>query len=357
MASLTLSSPSGFANGSAQTSGPFVGHMSSANHVLRYSFKTPADGYINSLTFATTFRHFMGDAGATYYVRVKVTESATSHVNAGSGTSDYNGTISVSGTADLGRSCTITGLWLKPNTTYYLFLFPGSQNFAKYCYNNSGADLSSLSYNSIVATYTLKISAGAGASVAVRRTESPSGLTGEISDGATIYDGDVLVPTITLSNGYYIYSTTHINNGAFRIRGNVTITVITAVLFYLLSLTEGTGSTITVRRTSSPLAGAALGVLSDGEPVYHSDVLQITTSANAGYEIKQQTVNGSAFSSGVSYNVSSNVTIVTVTGVLGIIYIDTGSSLERFLIYIDNGSSWDQYVPYVDNGSGWSTCH
>lgn len=276
MASLTLSSAYGFANGSEQIGSPVVGYLSSTNYVLRYSFKTPANGYITSLTFATIFNRYMGIASVTYNVRVKITESSTSHINAGTGTSDYNGTMGVSGTADISRSCTINGLWLKPNTTYYVFLFPGSQDFAYSCFDYTGADLSSLSYNSIVATYTLSLSAGEGTSISVSRTSSPSGSTGALSNGATLYTGDVL---------------------------------------------------------------------------------KIITSVSAGYEITKQTVNGSAFSSGVSYNVSSNVTIVTVAGVLGIIYIDTGSALEKFLIYIDNGSSWDQYVPYVDNGSGWSSCH
>lgn len=37
----------------------------------------------------------------------------------------------------------------------------------------------------------------------------------------------------------------------------------------------------------------------------------------------------------------------------GIIYIDNGTSLVKYLVYIDNGSSWDIYLPYVDNGTSW----
>ena len=40
----------------------------------------------------------------------------------------------------------------------------------------------------------------------------------------------------------------------------------------------------------------------------------------------------------------------------GVIYIDNGSSWNKYAIYIDNGSSWDRYIPYIDNGSSWDIC-
>ena len=35
------------------------------------------------------------------------------------------------------------------------------------------------------------------------------------------------------------------------------------------------------------------------------------------------------------------------------VYIDNGSSFDKYLIYIDNGTSWDLYAPYIDNGTSW----
>lgn len=37
----------------------------------------------------------------------------------------------------------------------------------------------------------------------------------------------------------------------------------------------------------------------------------------------------------------------------GFVWIDNGSSFERYQCYIDNGFSWDLYIPYIDNGSSW----
>ena len=125
---------------------------------------------------------------------------------------------------------------------------------------------------------------------------------------------------------------------------------------FTLTISAATGSSITVNRTSSPKKGASTGKLSNGATVYYSDVLTITTAASAGYEITTQTVNDSAFTSGGTHTVTANVTIVTLTNTLGLVFIDNGTTLEAYLVYIDNGSSWDQYVPYVDNGNGWDMC-
>ena len=37
----------------------------------------------------------------------------------------------------------------------------------------------------------------------------------------------------------------------------------------------------------------------------------------------------------------------------GVVYIDNGNELEKYLVYIDNGNSWDLYLPYIDNGNSW----
>lgn len=37
----------------------------------------------------------------------------------------------------------------------------------------------------------------------------------------------------------------------------------------------------------------------------------------------------------------------------GIVYIDNGSSIDKYQAYVDNGTGWDLCIPYTDNGSGW----
>lgn len=53
---------------------------------------------------------------------------------------------------------------------------------------------------------------------------------------------------------------------------------------------------------------------------------------------------------------TGNIVAPTVSGTVtskGYIYVDNGSSFDKYEVYIDNGSSWDRYIPYIDNGSSW----
>ena len=55
-----------------------------------------------------------------------------------------------------------------------------------------------------------------------------------------------------------------------------------------------------------------------------------------------------------NYLFSEAVATITTSGSAGgFIYIDNGSSWDKYQVYIDNGSGWDLYVPYIDNGSNW----
>ena len=141
---IALSSPVGYAGGEEQTSGPLVGFNNGKRNVLRYSFKTPADRLITSLTFWTVFNYIAcGHSSNTYNVRFKVTDDPDSYVNAGAGY-NYDGSVSFSGTYTVERTCTINGLMLIPNKTYYLFLFPGEDLYSvRFCYDENG-DVSEL---------------------------------------------------------------------------------------------------------------------------------------------------------------------------------------------------------------------
>ena len=78
-----------------------------------------------------------------------------------------------------------------------------------------------------------------------------------------------------------------------------------------------TGCTITVKRTSSPNAGAATGTLTSGKPVYYGDVLSITYTANTGYTLKTKgktsiTVTGNVTPSDIYATVTPNNYTYTV---------------------------------------------
>lgn len=96
--------------------------------------------------------------------------------------------------------------------------------------------------------------------------------------------------------------------------GTMALTTI-SVASYTLSISAGTGSTITVNRTSSPKGGGATGNLSNGAKIYYSDVLKISFGAGSNYNLGTHTVNGSTFTSGGSHTVTKAVSVVaTATG-------------------------------------------
>lgn len=80
---------------------------------------------------------------------------------------------------------------------------------------------------------------------------------------------------------------------------------------YSLSISAGSNTSVTVNRTSSPNQGASTGTLSSGSVIYYGDVLTISYSVSSGYKISTHTVNGTTFTSGQSFTVTSAISVVT----------------------------------------------
>ena len=153
-----------------------------------------------------------------------------------------------------------------------------------------------------VNSYKVSWNTGTGYTIAVKRTSSPNAnaSAGTLSSGAVVYYGDVLNITYTASTGYTLSSK---GSTSITVTGNVTASNIYAtatVNSYTVSWNTGTGYTITVKRTSSPKAGASIGNLSSGAKVYYSDVLSVTYTKKDYYHI---TSNGAT-----SITVTGNVT-------------------------------------------------
>lgn len=221
----------------------------------------------------------------------------------------------------------------------------------------------SITSSATLKSYTLSISSGTGSSITVTRTSSKKtgASTGTLGSGATIYHHDVLKITFTASTGYSV-SVHTVNGSSFTsgsthtVSGAVSVVSAASVKSYTLALNPDTGSTIAVNRISSPIKNAATGSLSNGATIYYNDVLQITFSSSAEYKILSQLVNQSAFTSGGLHTVISDVEIVTITDMSGIVHIYSGTAFENYLIYIYDGTNWVQYIPYVYDGSEWVIC-
>lgn len=83
---------------------------------------------------------------------------------------------------------------------------------------------------------------------------------------------------------------------------------------YVLSVSAGTGATITVNRTSSWYA--ATGTITSGTRIYTGDVLNVTITLSPNYGIVSATFNGNLLTSGSSYTVSANANVSVTTQVL-----------------------------------------
>lgn len=80
---------------------------------------------------------------------------------------------------------------------------------------------------------------------------------------------------------------------------------------YTVSWNPGTNCSISVKRTSSPNAGAGTGALNSGDAVYYGDVLEVAYTANTGYNISSQgstsiTVTGDVTASTIYASATAN---------------------------------------------------
>ena len=98
--------------------------------------------------------------------------------------------------------------------------------------------------------------------------------------------------------------TTITSSSTFNVASNITLIARWSVNSYTASWKTDTGYTITVKRTSSPIAGAKTGTISSGATVYYSDVLSVTYTASTGYSLSSKgstsiTVTGNVTSSNI----------------------------------------------------------
>lgn len=189
---------------------------------------------------------------------------------------------------------------------------------------------------------SLSISEGTGSSVTVTRQSSPWVATGSISNGATVYDGDVLKIGFSVSTGYNlsvrtVNGSTFTSGGIHTVSGNVTVVSRATVKSYTLTITADSHALVTVTR-----GGEAL---SNGAEINHFDQISVTASAVSGYKVSAADINGTAISPGtaVSHTVSGPVTVTVFTEALSNLFIDIGGRRKRVMVLIDSGGERKHY--------------
>lgn len=189
---------------------------------------------------------------------------------------------------------------------------------------------------------SLSISEGTGSSVTVTRQSSPWVATGSISNGATVYDGDVLKIDFNVSTGYNlsvrtVNGSTFTSGGTHTVSGNVTVVSRATVKSYTLTITTDSHALVTVTR-----GGEAM---TSGAEISHFDLLSVTASAVSGYKVSAADINGTAISpdTAVSYTVSGPVTVTVFTEALSNLFIDTAGGRKRVMVVIDSGGQRKKY--------------
>lgn len=264
-----------------------------------------------------------------------LTVSLESYHGAYSGTHNFlDGYIKVNGTAiaTLGTSYKITynasNTWQQiksssgPNEWKYTVNHNSSGNatvnfetagrmYMYYNGNNYYGDMDkTMSYTFTgVRAFSLSISAGANSSIAVTRGGSA------LSSTDLIYYEDVLTITFGADEGYNLG--THTVNGETFISGethivydDVSVISYATVKSYKLRISAGEGSTINVSRTESPLQNADISDLNNDADIYYNDKLEITFSAETGYNLTTTQVNNNDFSGG-EYTVKGDVSVAS----------------------------------------------
>lgn len=159
---LTLSESTAYRNGE-DAGNKFIGYQYNGGDVscsLCFSFTVPTGKIVTGVKLTTTLRYYSGDTGYTRPVRILITDDPDRKYDVGA-SSEYDGEFSYTvSSQNTSATINVSGLYLNPGETYYLFIFPGSgykndgssQNgqYQVFTYDNGGNELTSL-----VATETL----------------------------------------------------------------------------------------------------------------------------------------------------------------------------------------------------------
>ena len=313
-------------------------------------------GYNNGRGAAVTFTYTAAFDPATNKTRVTITNytaafntgGATGYcqltgkltVKAADNTGSY-GTLDVSASKSNANSPTVSTDVSQVIEVYHgtgtskqiILAFTGTINSVTYF---TYPDESTTAAVASATARTLSISAGTGSSITVTRQSSPWAAAGSLLSGDAIYDGDVLIISFSALTGYEL-TAQKVNGADFEsgnsltVSANVTVVSTATLKSYTLTIDADSHAAVAVTR-----GGEALN---SGAAINHFDVLAVTVSASAGYEVSAADINGTAISpeTVVSHTVSGPVTITVTTEAMPGVLLDVGGVRKRFLILIDSG--------------------
>lgn len=149
------------------------------------------------------------------------------------------------------------------------------------------------------------------------------------------------------------------NSGGYG-TGNISLSKKTVTLarlpLYDLTISAGTGSSITVNRTSSGGSGSTGNLSAGTNKLYYGDKLKITFTANTNYGILTHTVNNSTFTSGNTHTVGGDVSVVATAQMLSstVTALDANIGSATNITISSNNTSYYHSLKYSFGSlSGW----
>lgn len=124
---ITTGKPACYAGGTSGAS-YVVGYESKQNRVVRYTFTTDSGGASNVSVLIPNYSKSDDTGSSTAPLRWYIGSSSTDHANAGAD-STYNGTLTMTASGGYYNFSGTASVVLTPNTTYYLWIFPGSTTY------------------------------------------------------------------------------------------------------------------------------------------------------------------------------------------------------------------------------------
>lgn len=205
------------------------------------------EGYL-TLTVKWTQTCNPGDSYSTVNIEADLTRQDSGNAAGGTWYTWADGGIVVNGTEACGWNNKDSAGWTNPGQTGWrgtgsvkvnhtaaktITIEIQSVTWNNQTYSNSSFTIpkksQSVTLKAVPQAHTLSISAGAGSTITVNRTSSPSGSTGALKNGAVVYDGDVLKLTTSVVLPYEIVTQT-VNGASFSSGGTHTVSKDVAVV-------------------------------------------------------------------------------------------------------------------------------
>ena len=92
--------------------------------------------------------------------------------------------------------------------------------------------------------------------------------------------------------------------------------------------------------------------LSDGATIYYGDSLNISFSAQTGYEVKSAVLNGDEITSPYTHQVAGSVDLIIVTALLSSAWICINGVFRRYFINIYIQGAWRRCREKIFPGGG-----